>query len=248
VRRLALVLGYNGIGFHGWQRQPGLRTAQGVLELTLGRLLGEEIKVTAAGRTDVGVHARGQVVTFSTNASLPLVAFVPRLGKLLPDDLRVSAAHEVAPGLDARRSPTARRYAYRLLREDDVLLRGIALRPRGPWNPDAWQRATSALEGRHDFTSLESAGSPRESKVCRVLRADWSTWDGGVALNLIADHFLYHMVRNVVGTALALAKSPDPGAGMRRIIAARDRAAAGPCMPPHALTLEQVFFHEGSFA
>jgi len=159
--------------------------------------------------------------------------------------VRVRSAEEVEQGFDARRSATARRYAYRLLREDDVLSRRYAVRPRYPWDPDAWQRATAVLEGLHDFTSFESAGSPRENRTCRVWRARWSAWEGGVQLDVTADHFLYHMVRNIVGTALKAGRSADPAAAMRTALAARRRAAAGPCAPPHGLTLEQVFFISG---
>ncbi len=248
MRRIALVVAYGGAAFHGWQRQPGWRTAQGVLDAALGELLGEEVRVTGAGRTDRGVHARGQVASFETAATLPAHAIPPRLAKRLPADLRVRAAREVDAGFDARRSATGRRYAYRLLRREDLFLEPFALRPRGRWAPDAWRSATAALEGRHDFTSFESAGSPRESKVCRVIRADWSWWEGGVCLDIVADHFLYHMVRNIVGTALSVARTPDPAAAMREVLAARDRAAAGPCAPPHGLTLEEVFFPEGGSA
>jgi len=236
------VVAYDGTEFHGWQRQPGQRTVQGVLEEALGAMLGEEVSVTGAGRTDAGVHARGQVASLETAASLPLRAWAPRLGRALPDDVRVRDVREVAPGFDARRTATGRRYAYRLLREDDVLLSRFAVRPRGAWAPDAWERATRALEGRHDFTSFESAGSPRRTKTCRVMRAGWSRWDGGVRLDIVADHFLYHMVRNVVGTALALGREGDPAGAMRRALGARDRAAAGPCAPAQGLTLEEVFY------
>jgi tRNA pseudouridine38-40 synthase len=248
MRRLALVVAYEGSGFHGWQRQPGLRTAAGELEAALAGLLGEEVRVTGAGRTDRGVHARGQVCSFSTTRELPLPAFAPGLGRRLPGDLRVRSAHVMGDAFDARRSATARRYAYRLRREDDVLFAHMSARPRERWAPDAWHRAVQPLVGTHDFTSFESAGSPRESKVCRVIRASWSSWEGGVALDIVADHFLYHMVRNIVGTALAAGRKPDPAGHVRAVLAARDRAAAGACAPPGGLILEQVFYPEGALS
>lgn len=245
MRRIALVVAYDGTDFHGWQRQPGQRTVQGVLETALDSILDEQVRLTGAGRTDAGVHARGQVASFATRSKWPARAFAPRLARALPGDVRVRAAHEVPADFDARRSAVARRYAYRLLREDDVLMARHAWRPRAPWKPDAWSRATRALEGRHDCASFESAGSPSRRTECRIARADWSAWEGGVRLDIIGDHFLYHMVRNVVGTALVLADEPDPAAAMRAVVAACDRAAAGPCAPPEGLTLEQVFYPEG---
>jgi tRNA pseudouridine38-40 synthase len=135
-----------------------------------------------------------------------------------------------------------------LLREPDVLFGRHAWAPPRPPSPAALERATRALEGAHDCTSFESAGSPASDRVCRILRARWTPWDGGLRLDIVADHFLYHMVRTVVGTALALAGEPDPAAAMRAVLAARDRAAAGPVAPACGLCLEQVFYPEGDAA
>jgi len=150
VRVLKLVVAYDGTGFHGWQRQPGLRTVQGVLEEVLSGVLRETASVQGAGRTDAGVHARGQVATFETAGRLPASAVPPLANRALPADVRVCSAGEVPEGFDARRSARARRYAYRLLDRDDVLLGRIAWHPRGTAPADALTRATAVLEGEHD--------------------------------------------------------------------------------------------------
>jgi tRNA pseudouridine38-40 synthase len=243
VRTFRLTLAYDGTEFHGWQVQPGIRTVQGILEDALSKLpLDELTRVVGAGRTDAGVHARGQVASFSAETRLPVRAFAPRLNRQLPDDVRVLEAAEAEPAFHARHSARARRYRYRLMRHDDLLARRYAWCPPRPFDADALERAVRTLEGEHDFASFQAAGAPPTRTVCHMLRAGWRSWDGGLELDVIADHFLYHMVRNIVGTALAAARAADPAAAMRRVLGTLDRRAAGITAPPHALSLEQVFY------
>ena len=242
MRVLKLVVAYDGTGFHGWQRQPGLRTVQGVLEKVLGGVLRETPSVQGAGRTDAGVHARGQVATFETASRLPASALSPLANRALPADVRVCSASDVPEGFDARRSARARRYAYRLLDHDDVLLGRMAWHPRSTAPADALTRATAVLEGEHDCSSFRSSGGSETTPCCRVSRATWSRWEGGLQLDIVSNHFLYHMVRTVVGTALETARAGDPGAAMRAVLEARDRRRAGVTVPPQGLCLEQVFY------
>ena len=244
MRVLKLVVAYDGADFDGWQRQPDRRTVQGVMEAHLGEVLEESVQLTAAGRTDAGCHARGQVVSFATGSRLPAQALPPVLNRRLPPDVRVRAAGEAAPGFDARHSALARRYAYRLLDTEDLLLSRIAWYPRRPCDPTALSRATRALEGHHDFATFQAAGGTPTVSLCQVLRATWRRWEGGIQLDIIADHFLYRMVRGIVGTALALQRERDPGRAMRACLAARDRARTGPTAPAHGLCLEEVFYPE----
>jgi tRNA pseudouridine38-40 synthase len=240
------MVAYDGAAFDGWQRQPGRRTVQGVMEAHLSAVMDEPVKLTGAGRTDAGCHARGQVASFTSGGRLPAAALAPVLNRRLPADLRVRAAAEAPAGFDARRSAVARRYAYRLLREDDVLLARFAWHPRRPVDADGLARATVVLVGEHDCATFQGAGSTPTVSVCRIQRASWRPWDGGVLLDIIADHFLYHMVRSIVGTALALQGEPDPARAMRECLASRDRSRAGPTAPAHGLCLEQVFYPEGA--
>ena len=243
MRTFRLTVAYDGSAFHGWQVQPGQRTVQGVIEEALSQMLeGTEIRVAGAGRTDAGVHARGQVMSFRAETRLPAVALAPRLNRLLPADVRVRCGEAVADGFHARHSATGRRYAYRVLRSADVLLERFAWWPKRRLDAPALERATRVMEGAHDFTSFESSGSPGARPVCRVSRARWRPWEGGLVFDIVADHFLYHMVRGVVGTALEVAGAADPAAAMRRVIEARDRRRAGRNAPPEGLTLEQVFY------
>ncbi|MBI1796913.1 MAG: tRNA pseudouridine(38-40) synthase TruA [Candidatus Eisenbacteria bacterium] len=241
---MKLTVAYDGTAFHGWQRQPDRRTVQGVLEESLAAILGESIGITGAGRTDAGCHARGQVASFVTGSRLPVYALPPTLNRALPGDVRVRAAEEAGEGFNARRSAIARRYAYRLLNEDDLLHERYAWHPRRAVRPDALERATRVLEGEHDFSVFRATGSTPAEPRCAVSRATWRAWEGGVQLDIVADHFLYHMVRGIVGTALAVQDERDPAAAMRERVASRDRARSGATAPPQGLTLEEVFYPE----
>ncbi len=240
MRTIRLLLAYDGTEFHGWQVQPGRRTVQGVVEEALRDMLGDDApRVAGAGRTDAGVHARGQVASFSCASELPAKAFGPLLNRRLPADVRVRAAAEAPAGFHARHSARERRYAYRVLARDDVLIERFAWSVRR--TPD-WERvdaATRALEGEADFRAFATASEPRTT-VCRVRLARWLRVTGGARLDIAADHFLYHMVRNIVGTALRVASERDPAAAMRAVLTSGDRARAGATAPAHGLCLERV--------
>lgn len=238
-----LVLAYDGTDFHGWQVQPGQRTVQGLLEEALVEVLGgEPIEVQGAGRTDAGVHARGQVASFRSTTRLPSRAVKAELARRLPRDVVVRSVEAIEDEFHARHSATARRYAYRLTWHEDPMLGRFAWRPRARPAPEALDRATRAIEGERDCTSFQGAGSSPANPLCRIARARWRTWEGGLALDIVADHFLYHMVRNVVGTALAAARDPEPAVAMERVLAARDRRRGGVTAPAHGLCLEEVFY------
>lgn len=237
-----LTVGYDGTAFHGWQTQPGRRTVQGVLEAALGDVLGAGVQVNGAGRTDAGVHARGQVASFEAQTRLPARALPPLLGRVLPADVRIARAQEVPSGFHARHSAIARRYSYRLLAADDVLWSRFAWRPPRPVPAAALERAAQALEGEHDCTAFQATGSSPGTPVCTIFRAGWVPWEGGLQFDIVADHFLYHMVRTLIGTSLTVGRERDPRAGMRRVIEGRDRRRAGATAPPQGLCLEQVFY------
>ncbi|TMQ71563.1 MAG: tRNA pseudouridine(38-40) synthase TruA [Candidatus Eisenbacteria bacterium] len=209
----------------------------------MNEVLKESVRLTGAGRTDAGCHARGQVASFTSETRLPARSLPPLLARRLPEDVQVRVARDVEHGFDARRSARARRYAYRLLERGDVLLQRLAWHPRRALDAGRLEAAVRPLEGEHDCTALAAAGGTAHT-TCRVLRAGWRRWEGGLQLDLVADHFLYHMVRNVVGTALAVMGRPDPAAAVAEIMASRSRARGGATAPPQGLCLEQVFYDE----
>ena len=248
MRTIKLTLAYDGTAFHGWQRQPGVRTVQGTLELALARVLGiDGTALPGAGRTDAGVHARGQVASFVCRSSLPARAFPPLLTRELPPDVRVLHAEDAPEGFHARHSARARRYAYRLLAVPDVM------RERYAWSPlrlpplAALRSAVAPLAGTHDCSAFQAVGSSPTEPVCRVHRVHWRYCEGGALFDIVADHFLYHMVRNIVGTALAAAESAEPPTHMRAVLESRDRARGGITAPPEGLSLERVYYDGETF-
>ncbi len=243
MRTFRLVVAYDGTAFHGWQRQPARRTVQGTLERALTEALGDEqVRITGAGRTDAGVHARGQVASFSSPTRLPASALAPVVNRRLPDDVWVRAASVAEPGFNARHAAIARHYAYHLAGGEDVLLRRIAWYPRRALTVEALHRAVRELEGEHDFSAFQATGSTAVTPRCHLLRARVTPWETGARVEVTADHFLYHMVRNIVGTAVAAAETDDPAAAMRAVLASRDRGRGGITAPPQGLVLEAVFY------
>lgn len=241
-RTFRLTVAYDGTAFHGWQKQPEVRTVQGELEAALSRVLEGEVKTAGAGRTDTGVHARGQVASFSHPTSLPARALPPLLNAELPPDMRVMDAAECRSTFHARHSALARRYEYRVLTRPDLL------RDRTSWTPEwapplaALQAAVTPLQGTHDYSAFQSTGSSPADPVLALHHAGWRAAEGGYAFDVIAHHFLYHMVRNLVGTSFAAAKRPDPAAHMRDVLESRDRRRGGQTVPPKGLSLEQVYY------
>ena len=245
MKTFRLHVAYDGTEFHGWQRQPGCRTVQGVMEEALAALLGGvKVALQGAGRTDAGVHARGQVASFRAETRIPGAALKHALGPRLPRDVRVLDSAAAPDDFDARRSARARRYSYRLLRAEDPLEERFAWRPRRWPEAAALEMATRVLEGRQDFSSFRSTGSSESNPVCDVTRARWTASEGGLRFEIVADHFLYHMVRSIVGTALEVCAAADPAGRMRAVTEAGDRSAAGPTAPAHGLCLEEVMYPE----
>ena len=243
MRSFKLVLGYDGTEFHGWQVQPGQRTVQGVVEEALKSVLEiDSVSIEGAGRTDSGVHARGQVASLHIDTQLPAQALAPLLNARLPADVRIRSVEEAVPGFHARRSAAARRYAYRLLREEDVLLCRYAWYPGLRFDPDRLERALRPLEGEADFAAFRGSGSSSGTSVCRVLRVALRVCGSTVQCDIVADHFLYHMVRAIMGTALAASNASDPAGAMAAVMDSRDRGRGGPTVPARGLCLEEVFY------
>ncbi len=241
-KRYRVTIAYDGTDFHGWQRQPDVRTVQGELETALHMVFGTEVTVHGAGRTDAGVHARGQVASFTASTTLPTHSLRPLVGRAMPKDVRIRAIEEVAPDFHARHTAISRRYAYRLLDDLDVLFERVAWHPmrRKPLDLARLDAAVQPLLGEHDFTAFQATGSSPVDPDCKVEQVGWRRWEGGLMFEVQADHFLYHMVRKLVGTALHSADQKDPSAEMAGVLASRDRARSGPMAPAKGLCLEAV--------
>jgi tRNA pseudouridine38-40 synthase len=244
VTTLKLQLEYHGGGFHGWAAQPGLRTVEQTLSDALTTLVGFAPALSVAGRTDTGVHARGQVVSFSLEEEVELGALRRSLNGVLPRDVAVRGV-EVAPdGFDARRDARSRTYRYRVLAR-------AAPSPfeadRALWWPHlldeaALEECAAALCGTHDFTAFTPAQTEHVRFERDVARAEWRR-DGDVLEFWIeADTFMRHMVRVLVGTMLEVASGRRNAASFTRLLAGAPRAEAGPTAAAHGLCLEHVSY------
>ena len=249
MRTLKLTLAYDGTAYAGWQLQPGQRTLQGTLEAALARITRETIRVRASGRTDAGVHALGQVVSFHTESSLPADVFVRALNAELPDDMVVLAVAEAPVGFHAIRDAVRKRYRY-LLHDGpvhDVFRRHQVWHYRQSLDAAAMHRAAQALLGKHDFRSFESAWPQRTSSVRTIFEISVVRGISGdenlIALEVEADGFLYNMVRAIVGTLVEVGRGTRDESWPAEVLAAQDRRVAGMTAPPQGLFLLRVEYN-----
>jgi tRNA pseudouridine38-40 synthase len=248
VVRLRLGLGYDGSQFHGWAPQPGLRTVQGVLSTALGLLLRQPQppELTVAGRTDAGVHARGQVAHLDVPgqtwaAAAPMAT--ARLNRLLPADVRVHAVQVAPDGFDARFSALWRCYSYRICDTEasaDPLRRHDTLWHRRPLDVDLMNEAAADCVGEHDFAAFCRRRSGATT-VRELLSFGWHRDEAGVVIaTVVADAFCHNMVRALAGAVLAVGDGRRPAGWLSAVLAAGVRDPAVTVLPPHPLCLEQV--------
>ena len=240
-----LVLEYDGARYVGWQVQPNGPSIQAEVERALETLHKAPRRVTAAGRTDAGVHALGQVCSFYEREPLPLKAYLQGMNAVLPDDVAVRAASLEPDGFDARRSASGKRYRYRIENGPTraPLTRAQAWQLFRPLDAAAMRQAAAALTGRHDFASFQAADCACAHAVRQVGRCE-VLGDGGGRIDLLleATAFVKHMVRNVAGTLVEVGLGRRAPATMAPLLLARDRTLAGPTAPPQGLCLEEVFY------
>ena len=244
-RNVMLVLEYDGTRYHGFQIQAtSVPTVQGELERALRQVTGLATRVAGAGRTDRGVHATGQVVSFRTASALPAAVLRRALNALLPADVAVLAADDAPPVFHARFSARSRAYRYTILNRPvrSPVERHFTYHVALPLGVEAMAEAVQALVGEHDFASFAGAGEEEESTVRRVLAADCRPEGVKVFIDVVADAFLPHMVRNIVGTLLLVGMGKLSPVGFREILAARQRSQAGPTAPARGLCLTRVSY------
>jgi len=234
------ILQYNGHDLAGWQLQPSVRTGQGELESVLKRLVGERVVTRAAGRTDAGVHALAQAVSFEVPERWDPVELLRALRALLPRDIWVAKVQRAPEGFDARRHATSRRYRYVV--GCDAASRSPFRRPYEwalgkPLNPELLAQASAPLLGEHDFRGFSAAGQEKEHYRCTVTTAEWRERGGGEGFifEVEANRFLHHMVRFLVGIMVDAARGRRPVQDVSRILLENNNKNASPPAPPEGL-------------
>ncbi|MHB8927243.1 MAG: tRNA pseudouridine(38-40) synthase TruA [Bacillota bacterium] len=253
-KTIKLVVAYDGTRYHGFQRQRNrLATVQSELERAITEACGERVAVAGAGRTDAGVHALGQVVSFRTGCGVPPDRWPQALAARLPPDIVVVASEEAPKTFHARFSARSKTYRYMVLAgpADSPMLAPYVARVRDPLDVEAIRRGAPHLVGRHDFTSFWAAGSPRSSPVRTVQALEVEAVEPRlflppghrselVVVTVTADGFLYKMVRNFAGTLLEVGLGRLEPDDVKRILESRNRAEAAPTAPPQGLCLVEV--------
>jgi tRNA pseudouridine38-40 synthase len=239
-----LALAYDGTGFRGWARQRGQRTVQGVLEAALQLVLGEAPRLSVAGRTDAGVHARGQVASFRVGGAADLERVQRSVNRMLAPEVVITDVRVAPEGFDARFSASARVYRYRIDTgpfPDPFSAQFVWHRP-GELSLVRMRAAARPLVGEHDFASFgrpHQAGGPT---VRRLERLTMTRRGERVEVLVRGNAFLHQMVRSLVGTLVAVGEGRTDPESLPRILAARDRSKAGQLAPSHGLTLERVVY------
>jgi len=240
-----ITIEYDGTAYHGWQRQADASTIQGEVEKALRVMTREKIVLNGSGRTDAGVHAQGQTASFKSDAGLSTEAFHMGLNSLLKDDIVIRGCRVVGDDFHARYAARGKvyRYSIRNARVPAAIGRQYEWHIRGKLDFYAMQRAAVCMAGRHDFKAFEGVGSPRSSTVRNVVRAEMTRKDNGlVNFTIEADGFLRYMVRNIVGTLVAVGRSKMEPDQFKDVLMSRDRQNAGATAPAQGLCLINVIY------
>ena len=246
MRRIHLIVEYDGTAYAGWQRQANAMTVQEKLEWAVHKLTGEELCVSGASRTDAGVHALGQSAHFDTESRIPADKFSFALNTMLPPDIRVTRSEEVPLEFHARFSTRGKRYRYlfHAAPHAGALTRNTHAHVIYPLDVEKMQIEAQDLVGTHDFAAFAASGSVVKDTVRTIYRAEVAASGSEIRLIVEGSGFLYNMVRIIVGTLLEIGMGKYPPEHMEKVISACDRAAAGPTAPAQGLMLVQVEYPE----
>lgn len=240
--RYALILEYIGTAYLGSQKQKSGLTIQETLENSIRTLTKENIKTVFSGRTDKGVHARGQVVHFDSDRSLDINKFLYSLNSLLPDDISVKEMKQVEKTFHAQRSAKYRHYRYVIKNTSQKSAWKIGtLHLRGDLNIQRMSDCLKLIEGEHDFSAFKSS-SDNPAKICIIYQTQVKKVDDDIIIDIIGNRFLYNMVRTIVGTLLEIEKKKSTPLDFKKILESKDRTKAGPSISPEGLTLMKVSY------
>ena len=244
MKRVKLVVAYDGTAYHGWQLQPGAPTIEGELNKALSELLREEIQVIGASRTDSGVHALCNVAVFDTDARIPAEKISYALNQRLPEDIRIQESTEVPADFHPRRCSSKKTYEYRILNTPFPLptRRLYAHYTYVPLDVDRMRKAAEYLVGEHDFKEFSSVKKTNKSTVRTVSRIDFEVKDREIDFIFEGDGFLYNMVRIMAGTLIEVGTGDREPEDVKEVFRTKNREKAGMTLPPQGLFLDEVFY------
>lgn len=242
MKRVKLTVAYDGTNYHGWQVQPNGNTIEAELNRHLSELLGEEIRVTGASRTDAGVHALGNVAVFDTSARMPAEKISYAMNTRLPEDIRIQEACEVAPDFHPRFCRTVKTYEYRILnrRFPDPTKRLYSYFYYYPLDVEKMKTAAAYLVGEHDFQSFCTMKPDLENTVRRIYSLDIEKEGDMILMRVTGNGFLYNMVRIIAGTLIRVGGGFIPPESMQAILDGKNRKLAGETARPEGLTLVEI--------
>jgi tRNA pseudouridine38-40 synthase len=242
--RIALGLEYDGSQYHGWQRQPNLRTVQGEVEKALAKIVGKETNVHCAGRTDTGVHAAAQVLHFECDVNRSLRAFVFGVNSQLPKDISIKWSKEVPEDFEARFAATKRKYRYIIYNHSirPALLRSQLTWYYRPLNADLMAEGAVALVGEHDFSSFRSTECQSKTAIRKIESVSIKREGEFIIIDIVANAFLHHMVRNIAGVLMTIGSEKKPSAWTAELLEVKNRALGAETAPPYGLYLTEVTY------
>lgn len=246
MKRIMLTVAYDGTNYHGWQVQPNGETIEGILNRCLSELLGEEITVTGASRTDAGVHALGNIAVFDTESLIPADKMAYALNRRLPEDIKVQKSEEVDGDFHPRHTASCKTYEYRIYCAPFPMpvRRLYSHFTYVPMDIRCMQEAAKYLTGIHDFKSFCSIGAQVETTVRQIDFLDVSLEGNEIVIRVIGRGFLYNMVRIIAGTLMEAGRGHIAPEEVQKILEAKDRQAAGPTAPACGLTLVKIRYYD----
>jgi tRNA pseudouridine38-40 synthase len=244
VKNIKIVIEYNGTGFSGWQSQKNGLTIQDIIEQSLLKITGENIRISGSGRTDAGVHAFGQVASFKTGSSIPPEKFAYALNQKLPEGIVIVGSEKVPEDFHARFSAKSKEYIYKIYNSKfpSAIYNNLLFQTPLNLNIDLMNRGCEHLIGVHDFKSFMSSGSNAESTVREVFYAACTKCENIITFTISGNGFLYNMVRIIVGTLIQMGNEKIDPDEMINIILSQDRELAAPTAPAHGLYLNKVTY------
>lgn len=248
MNRYFIYLAYNGTNYCGWQNQPNGTAIQEMIENALSTLLRVSVPIVGAGRTDAGVHARQMAAHFDSESGISdLPQLTERLNRILPKDIVIYRIVPVIPEAHARFDAMSRLYRYYITTQKDPFMYPYKYKIHGDLNVEMMNRCANVLFEYEDFTSFSKLHTDVKTNNCIIMKAGWTINENDYIFTIQANRFLRNMVRAIVGTLLDAGREKIDETGMRRIIEAKDRSAAGLSVPGNALFLEEIEYPENIF-